>query len=770
MNNIYIIADLNEAIAKTEVIQYYNNDTNNPIELTLTIPNLPEIQISEFKIKKGSQIITSKILEKEKAKEKYNDAISSGNTGIILNYTTSNQEYEITIGQILPNENVEVHTFFLQIISSEDMSYLYQLITNYPRFNVHKNKLENKEIELKINLNAFSKITRLKIEEKDKNYLLSKQYNNEYDNCKLYFKFPISENKIFKILFRTEKIEEPVIYSQYDESKNETSFVFNYMYNLIDPKLIEKNNTPDENSSISYYDKYQKNIVNENQALFIFLVDTSGSMSGSPIEKVKETLIIFLKSLPINSYFQLITFNSTFSLINQEPLNYTNENISNLINVISNLFAQGGTDCCSPLEYITNNYLNLYEKFKVMKNVIILTDGETEKSEECFQIIQKNNSKFKFHSIGIGSVNSNYIEQVGKIGKGSSNYVNNNSQIVSITINVLNRCLRSYIIDANIKFLNTNPLFEYQSQKNLYQDEILNYLFITSGENFDSLSFSLSAFYNNKNFTNNIKVDINNIKKIGNGNELSKIIIGNILNNQNIFDENSEIQLSKKYQVLSKNTSLYGEINNNNNQIEKLIPIHIIKTCDNFLNNNMRLFGCGYSLNKVSGFFSGGNNNLFMNQNNSNNNSNLFMNQNNSNINSNLFMNENSSNNNRMLFGSVDNRSFSSALKSNQSLIIGSESLFNSVLILQNNIEGSWSENDTTNIIKNHFHKEFLLIKSNLNQNNIFQEEVIYTFLVMYYLNKYHKDKIQGLFLMIQKAQKYLNKCNLTYQSIESFI
>ena len=50
MNNIYIIADLNEAIAKTEVIQYYNNDTNNPIELTLTIPNLPEIQISEFKI------------------------------------------------------------------------------------------------------------------------------------------------------------------------------------------------------------------------------------------------------------------------------------------------------------------------------------------------------------------------------------------------------------------------------------------------------------------------------------------------------------------------------------------------------------------------------------------------------------------------------------------------------------------------------------------------------------------------------------------------
>ena len=51
----------------------------------------------------------------------------------------------------------------------------------------------------------------------------------------------------------------------------------------------------------------------------------------------------------------------------------------------------------------------------------------------------------------------------------------------------------------------------------------------------------------------------NNMIKLNNGNTLSKIIIGNYLK-KNIINEKEEIKLSKKYNVLSKNTSLFAEI------------------------------------------------------------------------------------------------------------------------------------------------------------------------------------------------------------------
>jgi hypothetical protein len=68
----------------------------------------------------------------------------------------------------------------------------------------------------------------------------------------------------------------------------------------------------DMDSSINYYQKYANKNNISYPSCYIFLLDQSGSMIGNPIQILKKTIILFIKSLPFGSYFQIIGFGTNF--------------------------------------------------------------------------------------------------------------------------------------------------------------------------------------------------------------------------------------------------------------------------------------------------------------------------------------------------------------------------------------------------------------------------------------------------------------------------
>ena len=63
--------------------------------------------IAGMKITVGDKMIEAKIMEKEKAQEKYDDAISSGNMGVMMK-ETGKEFLELDIGNIMPGQTVTI--------------------------------------------------------------------------------------------------------------------------------------------------------------------------------------------------------------------------------------------------------------------------------------------------------------------------------------------------------------------------------------------------------------------------------------------------------------------------------------------------------------------------------------------------------------------------------------------------------------------------------------------------------------------------------------
>ena len=568
--SIYIKSEVNEFYAITQVTQYYKNNNKAPIELNIIYPLKKEINFRKFTINVNGKKSISKIFPKEKAEEKYTDTMAEGNIGILSKYAEEEpNSYSISIGNVAPDTIVELTSEFIQFITSDDMSFCFSVMSNYPTFSDSVSNEYSKNINGKICLKTHSKITRLV----NKNFSIDKDYkqefNNEYNECNIDFKIKKDSkeyNSILSLLYRTEKMDEPFLLSQYNPTKDETSYIFGEIFN---PKQIPIPEKPDTDMEANYYLKYQQQEAkSDTPSLFIFLIDQSGSMSGSAIRIVSEAILIFLQSLTKGSYFQLIGFGSTFKKINDKPVEYNKDNVKNTMDIIKNLKANlGGTDISSPLKEIFNS--KDYDDINLARNLFILTDGEVNNREECLSLINTYSDKFKVHAIGIGSsFDKQLIQNAGIQGRGTYHFVANVSDVNSIIIESLSKCLRNYVSNAKISLNELKPEQEFIPKMNfIYPDEILNYYFILKGKEHDKIQINLENSKKNE----SIIFTKDKIIKETDGEIIGQIIVGNKLKNEENMEEDTIIKLSKEYQILSKKTSLFAVAENEeNNKVGEL--------------------------------------------------------------------------------------------------------------------------------------------------------------------------------------------------------
>ena len=185
-------------------------------------------------------------------------------------------------------------------------------------------------------------------------------------------------------------------------------------------------------------------------------------------------------------------------------------------------------------------------------------------------LISANCYKYRVHSFGIGNnYNKKFIEECGIRGKGSYNFINDISKIKEVVIQTLNNSLRSHMFNAKFTLRDLKFEYDFTPINNMYyQDEILNYYFIKKGKiDKEQIKVGLKYYLKKKLNKREFVFKKNNRIIEEDGDIISKIIIGNILNNTNqanAIEKEKNIELSLKYKVLSEYTSLFAKIENEN--------------------------------------------------------------------------------------------------------------------------------------------------------------------------------------------------------------
>ena len=152
----------------------------------------------------------------------------------------------------------------------------------------------------------------------------------------------------------------------------------------------------------------------------VFVLDTSGSMSGKPLAQAKDAVDHALGQLTPRDTFQVIRFSDDASTFGSAPVRATDGNIDDARDYVDDLSGGGGTMMMRGL----NTALDFKHDPERLRFVCFLTDGYIGNEKQILGTLHKKLGATRVFSFGVGESPNRYLmNRMAKLGRGAVAYL-----------------------------------------------------------------------------------------------------------------------------------------------------------------------------------------------------------------------------------------------------------------------------------------------------------------------------------------------------------
>lgn len=435
---VSVEAELKGFAARVTLSQRYRNDGETPLEATYVFPLDEAAAVCGFEALVDGKVVAGTVLEREKAFEVYDEAISAGHGAYLLDEERADV-FTASIGNLPAGKEVVVRITTVSELPAEGEGLRFTLPTTVsPRYapagdrrGVGRTPEEALNppvafrvpygLSLRVGLDMPSAIRGVESP--------SHPVSVDLDGCRGTVTLGTAETALdrdFVLVIRLAEAGRPAV-------------------------LVERAPDGTHVAMLAFAPRFGEGGIASPDAArgeIVFLVDRSGSMGGSSIEEARNALQLCLRSLPAGILFNVVGFGSTFQKLFPKSRPYDERSLAEASAHVKALEADlGGTEILGALESVLKPAVPKGAR----RQLFILTDGQVSNTEEVLALVREHAATSRAFTFGIGAgASAHLVKGLARAGGGEAEMIAPGERIEAKVMRQLNRALAPALEDLRV--------------------------------------------------------------------------------------------------------------------------------------------------------------------------------------------------------------------------------------------------------------------------------------------------------------------------------